>query len=182
VTDILGKQLPLPSWRILSFALRLGKLGFHTAMDQRPHAEYCDFERYVHGFGNDPKRDDRIETISLNTQTGEFYGTARHNDESGENWYDFSTHEATVHTIEEVDAQLIANRKVAPRFNDLPPTLEMVEHMMQIAEDTKKHFTFEKHRGTWAWVDRDEQFNSESYHRDFTTFVAALRDAVEPYL
>ncbi len=61
-------------------------------------------------------------------------------------------------------------------------TQSEVEDMMRVAEDTKKHFAYHKDQGAWHWVCRDEQDNLDAYHGPFATFIAALEDAVEPYL
>jgi len=57
-----------------------------------------------------------------------------------------------------------------------------VERWMQIAQDIKKEFVYNRATGAWAWVDRDEKDNLDAYHFGFPTFLAALEDAVEPYL
>ncbi len=65
------------------------------------------------------------------------------------------------------------------RLNDFKTDLE---RMMQIAEDIKKEFQYAKDTGNWFWVDRDEVDNADAFQGPFDTFLAALEDAVEPYL
>jgi hypothetical protein len=62
----------------------------------------------------------------------------------------------------------------------VPIEATWLESMMQIAEDTRKRFIFVKDTGTWSWGDKNEEY--ETYHTGFTSFYAALEDAVEPYL
>lgn len=57
-----------------------------------------------------------------------------------------------------------------------------LERLEQVAEDTKKVFSYNKHDGTWSWYDRDEAFNMDAGHHGFATRFLALLDAIEPYL
>ena len=59
---------------------------------------------------------------------------------------------------------------------------KQLERYMQIAQDTKKSFSYDKSDGTWAWYDRDEEDNIDAYHVGFSTFWEALLDAIEPYI
>lgn len=52
-----------------------------------------------------------------------------------------------------------------------------LESRMQVAEDTKKLFRFDKHTGTWSWYNKAEHEG----HGPFPTFFAAVVDATEPY-
>jgi len=57
---------------------------------------------------------------------------------------------------------------------------EQIERMMQIAQDIKKRFAYDKSSGLWFWCDRDEE--NDPMAEPFSTFLDALKDAVEPYL
>jgi len=57
-----------------------------------------------------------------------------------------------------------------------------LEEMMQIAEDLKKRIIFDKGRGTWSWYDADEESEPMYWHTNFPTFLAALKNVVEPYM
>ncbi len=61
-------------------------------------------------------------------------------------------------------------------------TIQTLENLMLISEDTKKGYAYDKSNGTWSWFDRSERGNVYAYHTGFTTFFAALSDAVAPYL
>jgi len=58
---------------------------------------------------------------------------------------------------------------------------EELEKRMRIAEDTKKHIWLGKSTGKWFWCDRDQKEQTTTV-RGFSTFWAALYDAVLPYL
>jgi hypothetical protein len=58
----------------------------------------------------------------------------------------------------------------------------VLERAEQVAADIKKVFMFDKHAGTWAWSDRDEESNAAAHHTGFATRYAALMDAVGPYI
>jgi len=61
-------------------------------------------------------------------------------------------------------------------------SFKYLERVFQVFEDLKKRLIFNKHVGTWTWVDRDEHDNPEAYHNGFPTAWAAMLDAVEPYM
>lgn len=56
-----------------------------------------------------------------------------------------------------------------------------LEEMMRIAQDTKKRFSYSKSTGTWTWYSDPEEAIDCCYE-PFATFLAALEDAVEPYI
>jgi hypothetical protein len=60
--------------------------------------------------------------------------------------------------------------------------LAEIEELEQIAQDTKKRFSYSKSEGTWAWYDSDEDDQVDAWHTGFETRFDALVDAVEPYL
>lgn len=61
-------------------------------------------------------------------------------------------------------------------------TAVRLERIHQVFADLKKHLAYDKGTGTWSWVDRDEVDSIEAYHGGFTTALAAMVDATEPYL
>jgi len=58
---------------------------------------------------------------------------------------------------------------------------EYLERQMQVAEDIKKAFAYDKSTGKWFWCDRDETNNLDAHHGPFDSFLDALEDAVAPY-
>jgi hypothetical protein len=54
-----------------------------------------------------------------------------------------------------------------------------LERKMQIFEDIKKAFFYDKSSGLWYWHDRDEGASTD--HGGFGCFMDMLDDAVEPY-
>lgn len=54
----------------------------------------------------------------------------------------------------------------------------ILERHMEVAQDVKKAFAYDKSDGTWGWHDRDEP---EAIHGGFPSFWACLCDAVAPY-
>jgi hypothetical protein len=46
--------------------------------------------------------------------------------------------------------------------------------------DIKKELSYNKHTDKWSWHDRDEL--ASSVHCQFDTALAAMEDAIEPYL
>lgn len=57
-----------------------------------------------------------------------------------------------------------------------------IRWITRLLEDTKKHIMYDKHMGTWSWVDRDGVDSLENYHNGFETWLLAAEAAVEPYL
>lgn len=65
---------------------------------------------------------------------------------------------------------------------DLPTTIPVrhLEEMELAAADTKKEFHYNKYIGRWAWCNRGEVLSEEDF--TFNTRMAALEDAVNPYM
>jgi hypothetical protein len=59
---------------------------------------------------------------------------------------------------------------------------DTLERYMQIAEDTKKEFVYEKATGKWCWYNRSDPVSGRDCSRRFNTFWAAICDAVSPYV
>lgn len=57
-----------------------------------------------------------------------------------------------------------------------------IEWAEKVAADTKKQFAYNKHTGEWSWFDSCDANYTENWHSGFPTRLAALMDAVEPYL
>jgi hypothetical protein len=52
---------------------------------------------------------------------------------------------------------------------------------MQVSEDTRKQYSYNKLEGTWAWFYRSDENKDFAHHTGFETFLDALMDATEPY-
>jgi hypothetical protein len=61
-------------------------------------------------------------------------------------------------------------------------TVAYLERLMQIADDIRKKFLYEKGSGKWYYCDRNESEKLEDCYGPFNTFWDALNDAVEPYI
>jgi hypothetical protein len=57
-----------------------------------------------------------------------------------------------------------------------------LESRMRIAQDTKKHFVYNKFISKWQWCDKDESDNLDAYQGPYDTFEEALQDSTEPYM
>lgn len=57
---------------------------------------------------------------------------------------------------------------------------ELLERFMQIAEDTKKEFSYIKETGKWSWNNRGDLDSLDAHI--FDTFWGAVCDAVYPYV
>lgn len=55
-----------------------------------------------------------------------------------------------------------------------------LEEICQVFHDTKKELHYNKHIGKWAWTDKHEIVSDRFWA--FDTALAAMEDAVEPYL
>ncbi len=55
---------------------------------------------------------------------------------------------------------------------------QTLERWMQIAQDVKKEFSYDKYYGSWYWHDRGD----ETLYGPQDTFLDALEDAIHPYL
>ena len=54
-----------------------------------------------------------------------------------------------------------------------------LEEIFKVFYDIKKELSYNKHTDKWSWHDRHE---SPYVHSQFDTALAAMEDAVEPYL
>lgn len=57
---------------------------------------------------------------------------------------------------------------------------QKLERYMQLAQDTKKHFLFNKDDGKWYWMSGKDNIN-DPLNGPHPTFFDALCDALEPY-
>jgi hypothetical protein len=89
--------------------------------------------------------------------------------------------------MDEASDGLPGGRRFAkPDPGSLPPgarvlTEARLERLMQILRDVKKDVTYDKASGEWFWHDRGDGV-VENWQGPFGTFLAAVEDAVEPYL
>ena len=86
------------------------------------------------------------------------------------------------HVMDEFD-QIDSDGNPKPGIEDYTrQVLGAVDRAIEIADDVKKDFAYDKSTGKWAWYDRDEADNPVAFHGQFDSFCDALFDAVEPYL
>ena len=57
-----------------------------------------------------------------------------------------------------------------------------LDRRMQIAQDIRKEFLYDKATSDWYWHDRGDNASLEAIGNPHKTFWDALYDAVEPYL
>ena len=60
--------------------------------------------------------------------------------------------------------------------------LTRLEELARLLDEHKKTISYCKGGGYWSWVDRGSEDNFDDYHVGFGTWLAAVEDALGPYL